>query len=99
MRLYSCIRYSDLKHNQFVQLLVAGEAATEGFVVEAEGVVGIPDDKTRQHKEEVDGEIAIVNLAYDRGAGCKGKTLVDMIPQHEQSGYAAQAVEQCIMGL
>ena len=76
----------------------AGKDARRHRAVEAV-VVGIPDDKTRQHKEEVDGEIAIVNLAYDRGAGCKGKTLVDMIPQHEQSGYAAQAVEQCIMGL
>lgn len=43
MRLYSWIRYSDLKHNQFVQLLVAGEAATEGVVVEAEGGVGYQD--------------------------------------------------------
>ena len=56
-------------------------------------VIGVADDKTRENKEKVDGEIAVVETLVD---GRCGKRFKDVIPDDKQSGDTTQAVENLI---
>ena len=61
-------------------------------------VVSIADDEARQYKEEVNGQVAVVD-ALDIGlpAG-KGIALEYVVPYNEHRGHSAQTVKQAVMG-
>lgn len=58
-------------------------------------VVGVANHESRKEEEEVDGQIAVVEALVD-GAG--GEGLEEVVPDHQQSGDAAQAVQQFVVG-
>lgn len=67
-------------------------------------VVGIADNETRQQEEEVDGQVAVVEVgeravAHTAHRAGKGVALEDMGDHDKQGGHAAQAVEQFIVRL
>ena len=55
-------------------------------------IVGIADDKTREHKEEIHSQMPVVKTLYDSAAG-KGKSLEYVIPYNHKCCSAAQAIE------
>ena len=61
-------------------------------------VVGVGDDEAREHEEEIDGQVAVVD-AFDRGAAAgKGVPFEDVVPDDRERRNAAQPVEQVVVG-
>ena len=52
-------------------------------------VVGITDNETRQHEEEIDGQIAVINNLVEKAGG---KSLAYMVANNNEGGNAAQPV-------
>ena len=60
-------------------------------------VVGVGDDESREHEEEIDGQIAVRD-ALDGASAGKGVAFEDVVPDDRQGGDAAQSVEDFVVG-
>lgn len=69
------------------------DKASGGHAALPAAVVCVADDKARENKEKVDGEVAVVETLVD---GRCGESLEDVIPDDKQCGDAAQAVEYLV---
>ena len=58
-------------------------------------VVRITDDEPREDKEEIDGQIPVVEPLVD---GTGGKPFEDVVPDHHQGSDSPQTIQEFIMG-
>lgn len=58
---------------------------------------GLKLRKTREHKEQIDAQMAVVEGRDGRALG-KGKALEKVIPNHHQCRRTSQSVEQGVVG-
>ena len=61
-------------------------------------VVGVGDDEAREHEEEIDGQVAVVDAFYRGAAAGKGVPFEDVVPDDRERRNAAQPVEQVAVG-
>ena len=58
-------------------------------------VVGVAEHETREHEEEVDGEVAVVHHLVD---GRCGEAFEKVIPYYKDGSHTSEAVEKLVAG-